>query len=255
MINGKRVIDSFLFFNEVEMAYFRMTELDSFVDYFVVVESNRTFSGKDKPLNFFRNRERFKNFRHKIIYRPYRGATSSDAWQNERWQRNFITKALIGLIKDNDLFCLSDVDEIPNFDAVKPKHNFELPHVFMMDMYKYRLTHLHSRQRWRGTKVMFWNAYKLKFKEMEEFRVYNKIDCGEIQNGGWHLTFFGDVTTIQNKVSGFAHTELNRPEFTNEKHILQAIETGSDLFNRPSIIEEIDVYQESNLPKYKNLLI
>src|SRR6056300_240571 len=87
MIRGKRVIDSFLFFNEVEMALFRMEYLNDFVEVFVVVEAKHTFSGNEKPLHFFQNRHLFKKFRHKIVYCVYRGGNSDNPWDNESSQR------------------------------------------------------------------------------------------------------------------------------------------------------------------------
>lgn len=255
MIRDKRVVDSFLFFNEVEMAYFRMKELDSFVDVFLIIEAKTSFSGNPKELNYFKHRHKFREFRSKVVYRTYRGGTSPNAWDNERAQRNFIKTAYLKFANDNDLFCLSDVDEIPNFNSIKPNHTFDKPHVFKMDMYKYNLTNLHSRGLWRGTKMIFWNAFKLQFSNMEDFRLYNKLDCIEIQNGGWHLTYFGGVEMITRKIEGFSHQELNRPEFKSETHILNAIKNGDDLFNRPSITEHIEIEENTNLPKHIDILI
>jgi len=43
-----KLIDAFLFFNEVELLKFRLQYLNDIVDYFIIVESNKTFTGKDK---------------------------------------------------------------------------------------------------------------------------------------------------------------------------------------------------------------
>ena len=42
------LIDSFLFFNEAELAELRIKYLNKIVDYFVIVEANITHQGKKK---------------------------------------------------------------------------------------------------------------------------------------------------------------------------------------------------------------
>ena len=42
------IIDSFLYFNENELAELRIKYLDDLVDYFVVVEADTTHQGKKK---------------------------------------------------------------------------------------------------------------------------------------------------------------------------------------------------------------
>jgi len=46
------LIDAFTYFNEEELVELRLKYLDSIVDYFVVIESNVTFTGKPKNWNF-----------------------------------------------------------------------------------------------------------------------------------------------------------------------------------------------------------
>ena len=48
------LIDSFLFFNEAELAELRIKYLNNLVDYFVVVEADITHQGK-KELEFSKN--------------------------------------------------------------------------------------------------------------------------------------------------------------------------------------------------------
>ena len=55
----RKVIDCFPFFNELELLKFRLTELDPYVDKFVLVESTRTFTGNFKPLYYSLNKDLF----------------------------------------------------------------------------------------------------------------------------------------------------------------------------------------------------
>ena len=46
------LIDAFTYFNEKELVELRLKYLNSIVDYFVVIESNITFTGKEKNGTF-----------------------------------------------------------------------------------------------------------------------------------------------------------------------------------------------------------
>ena len=62
------LIDSFTFFNEYEILDFRLRLLYPYIDKFVIVESDHTFSGKPKPYNFLANRDRYAWAMDKIVY-------------------------------------------------------------------------------------------------------------------------------------------------------------------------------------------
>ena len=63
-----KVYDTFAFFNEMELLELRLRELNDVVDYFVLVEATRTFQKKEKPLYYELNKDRFKEWHHKIIH-------------------------------------------------------------------------------------------------------------------------------------------------------------------------------------------
>ena len=63
------LIDAFTYFNEKELVELRLKYLNPIVDYFVVIESNITFTGKEKKWNFpdvLKNN--LQEFSHKIQY-------------------------------------------------------------------------------------------------------------------------------------------------------------------------------------------
>ena len=62
------IIDCFIFYNELELLFYRLSILYDKVDYFVLVESTRTYTGVDKPLYFEQNKALFDNFKDKIIH-------------------------------------------------------------------------------------------------------------------------------------------------------------------------------------------
>ena len=63
-----KVLDSVLMSSELDLLEIRLNELDSVVDYFLIVESNATFTGLPKETFFANNRDRFLKFAPKIVY-------------------------------------------------------------------------------------------------------------------------------------------------------------------------------------------
>ena len=64
----RKVYDCFTFFNELDLLELRLTECYNHTDYFVIAESNKSFTGNSKPFNLEENWDRFKAFHDKIIY-------------------------------------------------------------------------------------------------------------------------------------------------------------------------------------------
>ena len=48
--NNSKIIDCFIFYNEVDLLTYRLNILNDIVDYFVLVESTHTHVGKPKQL-------------------------------------------------------------------------------------------------------------------------------------------------------------------------------------------------------------
>lgn len=63
-----KVLDAVLMSTELDLLEIRLNELDSVVDYFLIVESNATFTGLPKDTYFRNNRSRFAKFEDKIVY-------------------------------------------------------------------------------------------------------------------------------------------------------------------------------------------
>lgn len=110
------VYDCFIFFNELDLLEIRLDELDSIVDYFVIVEATKTHSGKSKALVFGENRERFHKYTDRIIHivvDDMPELVNNNRWVLENYQRRCISRGLIAC-KGEDIIVISDVDEIPD---------------------------------------------------------------------------------------------------------------------------------------------
>ena len=49
-----KIVDCFLFYNELDLLKFKLKELNDIVDYFVLIESKYTFVGNEKELYYER---------------------------------------------------------------------------------------------------------------------------------------------------------------------------------------------------------
>ena len=147
-----KIIDCFLFFNELELLEFRLKLLNEKVDYFLIVESNITFSGKPKPYYFEENKKLFKPWLHKIIYVPIKQSTKgldfsanitsytpdSASWKMEYEQRNALLAAA-NHAADDDMILLGDIDEIPNPKLLHKIHVINEPVALSMLFHYYFL--------------------------------------------------------------------------------------------------------------------
>lgn len=123
-----KIYDCFTFYNEFELLELRLKLLSPYVDYFVLSEADVTLRGERKPLFFKENRERFSEYKDKIIaltLREEERQTKPLDWYIEKKQRNYLVNGLKNSA-DEDLVIVSDVDEIPNPSILKGLKDNEL---------------------------------------------------------------------------------------------------------------------------------
>ena len=107
-----KIYDCFSYWDEDLLLELRLNILNDYVDFFIIVEGNKTWQNNQKKLNF--DIEKFNKFKNKIIYIPVKDLPDGDnPYLRENFQRNCIIRGLSNA-KDNDLIIISDLDEIPN---------------------------------------------------------------------------------------------------------------------------------------------
>lgn len=261
----KKIIDCFIFYNEIELLTYRLNILENLVDFFVIVESTHTFVGKQKPLYFNENKHLFKKFDEKIIHiiiddfpfkHPQINFQNNEQWKNEYYQRNSIKKGieLVDNINDNDIIIISDLDEIPDpktlFLIKENKISIEI-NSLLMDFYYYNLNTRFS-SKWILSKILTYKKYKNLNTDCNTIR---NLKCVEIPYGGWHLSYFGNNNFIKNKIENFSHQEFNNDFYTNLTSIENKINNKKDLFNRNEQLKNIPVNDNDYLPpKYQTYL-
>jgi beta-1,4-mannosyl-glycoprotein beta-1,4-N-acetylglucosaminyltransferase len=262
-----KIYDCFCYFNEAHLLELRLETLWDVVDYFVICESMLTIAGQPKPLYF--KPENFVKYKDKIrhlIVESYPFDTS-DAWRNERWQRDYLVKGLFDA-QDDDWIIVSDVDEIPKPEAIF-RYNPSLGKRgdFQQNMYAY---YLNNRWEvagcpvtWVGSKITTFKIFKNFFNGSAENlrnhkftgmlrnikRVYfRKFLTQKISDGGWHFTWMAGIDKIIQKLESFAHQEFNKPEYKNSEKIKELITSGKDVLF-PDRLYEIQVL-DMQFPEY-----
>jgi beta-1,4-mannosyl-glycoprotein beta-1,4-N-acetylglucosaminyltransferase len=226
------VYDCFPFFNELDILEMRLNILSGVVDKFVLVEADRTFSNMRKPLFFEKNKIRYSQFLEKIIYiKTVDYPEYKDAWNMEYYQRNKIIEG-ISCCDINDIILVSDVDEIPNPDAIKCYRKNETGiFALIQDFYNYYLNYKRCVFRtWDLAKIAHYDdIMKLNYtpQQLRDSKT-NKV----ISNGGWHFSYLGGIEAIQYKIGAFSHQEYNNEKYVSDKILEEKIRRGLDIYNR-----------------------
>jgi len=250
----KKIVDGFIFYNELDMLMFRLEELYETVDYFVLVEATHTHSGSKKVLYYDMNKDKFRKYNNKIIHVIVNDMpNTNNPWNNENYQRECIMRGISKIdLKDDDLIMISDCDEIPDCNTLVKMKEMVLKDVYAlrMDMYYYNFE-TKSKNYWYYTRILPYKVYRKTTPQ----KIRN-TNCTIVANGGWHLSFFGNVDFIKNKLNEFAHQEFNNDYFKNEEFIQKCINSNMSLFDGDKqTFTRVKVNEKSYLPKnYKMLL-
>ena len=279
------VYDCFQFFNELDILLLRMRVMNDVVDKFVISESTVTFSGDPKPLYFRENQEMFAEFKDKIIHRIVDDSPmgpDTNAFMRDSHQKQAVARGLTGAQPD-DVIIFSDVDEIPNPDAVKwVLENFDDSKIYALaqrNFYCYvdmeeksgnllsvtgEFEGFAGRDRkWLGTKICKYSMLKnytteqLRDKEQKHLMV-------RVPNGGWHFSYMGGGKNesvedrVKHKIKSAAHQEYNNRSTLSK--VKRNIKNHQDILGRESdfqivpIDESFPVYLREHLEEYRYLM-
>jgi len=232
------LVDTFLFYNELDLLEIRLEELKDVVDRFVLVEAGQTHSGKPKPLYFEENKAAFARFPIEHVCIENLLGHLGTSWEREYYLRNTIHERLLRMgVLPQDIVMLSDLDEIPRASSVATYARLlmrEVPgtiYAFDQEL-SYYYVNCRARERWLGTRMARFGD----IRDMQELRMSRGITA---PNAGWHFSYLGGGERIREKIGAFAHTELDRPEFVDPKHIEQCMAEGVDLFGRGQAFEYV----------------
>ena len=224
-----KIIDCITYYSEDLMLDVRFNILNEYVEKFIVTESKFSHSGEKKSLNFDINN--FPKFKDKIQYLVIEKEpddidkninNSSSIKRMNSLKRieqsyDFMMRAIEDA-SDNDLICLSDNDEIPNFNSKYFKNSKNDIFIFKQLFFYYKFNLFYDLMPWYGTKAckkkkllsLSWlrnlKNKKYPFWRFDTFFSKTKQTNLEIvEDGGWHFTNLKTAEDIYTKLSNFGH--------------------------------------------------
>jgi len=265
-----KIYDCFIFFNELDLLEIRLEELYKEVDYFVIVEADRTFGGTKKEYIFEKNKERYVKYKDKIIYLkvkiskfnfrdrilikisnskylPRFGTNSLGfnflfmlfgvgKWNVLYNQRNKIFKGIKNA-KSDDIIIVSDLDEIPNkklFKKIKDKLN-ETSYIYLEHKtFFYYLNCLAKDLKWNGSRACKFQTLKKDVKE-KIYYIHEKAP----------KEFFNQIWGIKKRVyklnnAGWHFTYLGGPKKIYLKSKTGVAEANPRKISKQIIQKDID---------------
>ncbi|MDO4293868.1 MAG: glycosyl transferase GT17 family protein [Eubacteriales bacterium] len=277
------VYDCFQFFNELDILKLRMHVLNDIVDKFVISEATVTFSGDKKPLYFQENQEMFAEFKDKIIHRVVDDTPMDvSAFLRDSHQKCAVARGLAGA-KDEDIVIFSDVDEIPNPEAVKKVlADFDPGKIYALaqrNFYCYldmeetsgsllsitgEFPGIEGRdRRWLGTKICSYGMLKKYTTEQLRDKAQQPLMV-RVPEGGWHFSYMGGGKNesvedrVKYKIRSAAHQEYNNRATLSK--VKKKIRNHEDILGRSTDFQIVPVddsfpaYLREHLEEYRYLM-
>lgn len=283
MSDERRIFDCFVFYNELDILDIRLNTLDPIIDYFVLVESTRTFTGQPKELVYQQNKERFARFHDRIIHvivddMPEQ---AKDTYVREAHQRSAIGRGL-DQAKPDDLIIVSDVDEIPKPELLSSARKSATGHITYFEGVYYHfflnwrladrkdlmtsrmIEYRHFRDGWlvrstkgrRSTSMPFWVEYLmwLPYAALRHRTFLRRQICRE---GCWHFSFMMSPDEVRRKLSAYkAH---DRPQMKKSRAdvVEERISRRRSMFDSEIVLApmaELPDYVQKHTNKFKHLI-
>jgi len=264
-MSKRRIFDCFTFFNEIDLLRLRIEWLRDVVDFFVIAEASRTFTGKKRTPEFRFEDYDIDRYRIRYVLVDDLADAGGDAWSNERLQRNAILRGLFDL-RGQDLIHVSDVDEIPAADVFERYRDWWISAALDQKLYYYQYNNLvvnsdsGSAVSWTGAKIStgrnlsrVWRTPdNLRRKILGNKNTWNrlqfKLTHRVISDAGWHWSYLMPPEQIAGKIQAFSHTEFSGSEFSSVEAVRRRVEGGLDPFDRGYKLKPVPVSGEFPRP-------
>jgi beta-1,4-mannosyl-glycoprotein beta-1,4-N-acetylglucosaminyltransferase len=215
------------------------------VDYFVLVESTKSHTGKQKELIYLNNKDKFKKYHDKIIHiivDDLPDYSVADIWKAENFQRRCINRGLNGLVKNGDKVFISDCDEFWDTETAFKNINKSLI-VFTQELYYYYVNCLQN-QLWNGS-IMYTYNPSIDIQVLRD----NRNNHEKVSPGGWHYSFMGGASKIKEKVENIAESHYIIDKIGDVSEISVKMNKAIDLWGRNESFTHKRFIKSNYLPK------
>ena len=249
-------IDSFMLFQEWDLLDLRLHELDPIVSHYIIVESLEYHGSSRIKTETLRDHwDIVKPFENKVKYilldqlePPYDGRNH---WQRENFNRNALMAGIVEIAGPKDIVILSDADEIPRTQTITDNLNKIQNGLYVLEQELFYSNVNTFKGNWNGSIVGSLASFQ-QAGGLQNAR--NRRDSlPRISGGGWHMSYFGDISKIRQKVDNFAHSSdgicrdlMNR----SDKELAMDILEGRDIYHRNETKYPRRDSDDYRLPKY-----
>lgn len=258
------IIKPFLFKNELDLLEIQLEELYDVVDYFILLETERSFQNtvREDFGCFEENKERFAKYADKIIGYKFPADSYSDEYESmsPRERRNYNYEVLKEVVKqlnfpENTAVLYGDCDEFPRKEVVEAIRNGEIEVKentlvnLQMNLYYFYFDYVCTSHPWNGFKLVSLPIF-LNNPIYEVVRcAHDRMNLATIQDCGWHYSYFGDVDYVLDKINTLSHVENKTEKIMNRNNIVESMTTGRDIYFRHNHHWKILDREGLDLPK------
>ncbi len=237
-----RIFDCVLYSGENDALEIRLRELYNMVDKVIIVESNRSFSGAPRDLEWNPNDPRFVVFTEKIRYVVVRDMPdTSDPVIREAHQRNAALSGIPDAAPD-DVVIIAHVEEIPRASVLREiaadcDHRVAAVQLALYYFYvDYRNVEGPEGPEYSGAWTIAARRSELDGISPKDLRQSVLNGTGRIriyEDGGWHFFCLADREGAKRKIAGFSDQKPSSPEPLNRRDVDAVVRRRSDPFDRP----------------------
>ncbi|KAK5658771.1 hypothetical protein OQA88_1582 [Cercophora sp. LCS_1] len=244
----RKVYDLVMVNTELDWLEVRLNSTWDSVDYFVLVEGAKTFTGLEKPLVLKANMDKFSSYKSKIIYHEIEYPDDfhpQSTWDIEDFQRNSMLTQVFPRLEGprapqhGDVIVVADVDEIPRPSTLARLRACHFPRRLTLrsKFYYYSFQFLHVGEEWAHPQATYYQgARTVRPNDLRMglgFFLTLWWDRADMWNAAWHCSScFATIEEFLTKMASFSHRELNADRFRDRDLIADRVRKGLDLWER-----------------------
>ncbi|KAK0731124.1 glycosyltransferase family 17 protein [Lasiosphaeris hirsuta] len=261
----RKVYDLVMVSTELDWLEIHLNSTFDAVDYFVLMEGRKTFTGLEKSLTLKGNMNRFAAYESKIIYHEMEYPLDFEphtVWDIEDLQRNSMLTQVFPRLEGaqtpglGDVIVVTDVDEIPRPSTLVVLRECHFPRRLTLrsKFYYYSFQNLHRGEEWPHPQATYYQGdHTVKPNDLRMglgFFLTLWWDRADLWNASWHCSScFSTIEELLLKVQSFSQTHLNGPDFRNKTRIVEHVRAGQDIWERES--ETCDrIENNTDIPRF-----
>ncbi|KAI0423273.1 glycosyltransferase family 17 protein [Xylaria grammica] len=248
----RKVYDLIMVNTELEWLEIRLNSTYDYVDYFVIVESSKTFTNRDKPLFIKDSMDRFAAYRDKIIYHQleipdgFHSDRANPAWDWEDLQRNAMYDQVLPRLTgakapvEGDVLIVADVDELVRPETILVLKACKFPRRLTLrsHFYYYSFQFMHKGTEWAHPQATYYQGRRtilpVNLRNSDGgLQPLIKLEKADLWSAGWHCsTCFSTIDEVLTKMASFSHVWMNQDVFRDRGRIADRVRNGKDLWDR-----------------------